>query len=314
MNNIVNGEKLVKEPLYRIKRTIEKNINSTIFKYSNNRYAIAFRKRSDQALYEDCPSNDNFFLIKNSIRFWRADPFLFKHKGTNYLFAELYDKRKSKGVLAYARLHGKHCSKFKVCLEESYHLSYPCVFQCGNDIYMIPETKDNGKVTLYRAVSFPQKWERYKEICDLPCVDTTPFVTNNEYYYFTTIASDKSSDDNLHLISEKDGSIRQLLSDNLCSRSAGNVLKLGDVLIRPSQDDTTYGDAVVLNKVNSLADDYSETSFRRILPPGSITEDTDFCVSVEGYSKGEFDGLHTYNVNEDYEVIDLRYPRRKRKR
>lgn len=304
----------MKESLYRIKRTIQKKINDIVFKYSNNRYAIAFRQRGQRALFENDPSDDSFILIRNSVRYWRADPFLFKYKGTNYLFAELYDKRKSKGVLAYAKLKGNHCGKFQVCLEENYHLSYPCVFQRENDIYMIPETKDNGKVTIYKAVLFPQKWERCKDICNLPCVDTTPFVYNNENFFFTTIASDKSSDDNLYLISEKDGSIRLLLSDNLCARSAGSVIRFVDDLIRPSQDDTTYGDAVVLNKVNSLANDYVETAYRRILPPGNSTNDTELCVTVEGYNQGAFDGLHTYNVNEDYEVIDLRYPRLKKKR
>lgn len=302
----------MKETLYRLKRTIKKKINSTLFKYLNNRYAIAFRKRSGHTLYEDNPSKDSFILIKNSIRYWRADPFLFKHNGTNFLFAELYDKRKSKGVLAYAKLHGMHCGRFRVCIEEDCHLSYPCVFQRENQIFMIPETKENGRVTIYKAISFPEKWEKYKEICFLPCVDTTPFVLNDEYYYFTTIASDKTSDDNLHSIREKDGSIRKLLSNNLCSRSAGSVILSGDIMIRPSQDDTTYGDAVVFNKVKSFDDNYSETVFRRILPPGNSTNNTEFCVTVEGYGNGKFDGLHTYNVNEDYEVIDLRYPRRKK--
>lgn len=304
----------MKESLYRIKRTFEKKINSTLFKYLNNRYAIAFRKRSVHTLYEDNPSKENFILIKNSIRYWRADPFLFKHNGTNYLFAELYDKRKSKGVLAYAKLHGMHCSRFHVCLEEDFHLSYPCVFQRDNQVFMIPETKENGNVTLYRAISFPEKWEKYTDVCRLPCVDTTPFVLNDEYYYFTTIASDKSTDDNLHLIREKDGLIRKLLSDNLCSRSAGSVIFSGDIMIRPSQDDTTYGDAVVFNKVKSFDDNYSETVFRRIVPPGKRKDDIEFSVTVKGYDNNVFDGLHTYNVNDDYEVIDLRYPRRQKKR
>ena len=304
----------MKERLYRIKRTIEKKIQSTSFRYSNNRYAIAFRKRSTQTLYEDNPSKESFILIKNSLRYWRADPFLFKYNGTNYLFAELYDKRKSKGVLAYAKLNKNHCGRFRVCIKEDYHLSYPCVFQRENEVYMVPETKDNGNVTLYRAISFPRKWEKYKDICSLPCVDTTPFVFKNEYYYFTTIASDKSSNDNLYLIREKNGLIKQLLSDNICARSAGNVINFGEKLIRPSQDDTTYGDAVVFNKVDSLADDYKETAFRRILPPGNNKDDREFCVTIDGYCNGIFDGLHTYNVNEDYEVIDLRYPRRKKKK
>lgn len=303
------------EQLYRIKRTLEKKINSTVFRYSNNRYAIAFRQRRGNALYEDNPSSDSFFVIKNSLRYWRADPFIFKYLGTNYLFAELYDKRKSKGVLAYAKIKGTHCGRFHVCIEEDYHLSYPCVFQRGSEIYMVPESKENGKVTLYRAISFPRKWEKYKDLCDLPCVDTTPFVFENEYYYFTTVASDKSTDDNLHLFREKDGSIQPLLFNNLCARSAGNVIIDKNQMIRPSQDDTVYGDAVVLNRVDLFGNgSYNEVPYRRLLPFNSTNESMSVCVNTKGNEKNAFNGLHTYNANDDYEVIDLRYPRLKKVR
>jgi hypothetical protein len=164
-------------------------------------------------------------------------------------------------------------------------------------------------------LEFPKKWEKFKDICNLPCVDTTPIVLDGEYYYFTTIANSKSTDDNLHMINERNDSITELLKQNLCARSAGNVIVSDNKLIRPSQDDTVYGDAVVFNEITTFGQaEYSEVPYRRLVPFEEESDLVSVCVNIDGYSKDVFNGLHTYNVNEDYEVIDLRYPRLKKKR
>ncbi len=301
----------MKERLYRIKRIVQKKINAFYYQYANNRYAIAFRQRNGKALYESNCSPEGFILIKNTFRYWMADPFLIKFNGVNYLFVEMFDKKHSKGVIGYAKLKGNHCGRFHICLRENYHLSYPCVFKRDGNIYMIPEAKDNNEVALYKAAKFPKKWEKVKTILPQPCVDTTPFVYNDANYCFTTIANEHSSDDNLFLIYEKSGECKQLLKDNLCLRSAGNVIFEKDNMIRPSQDDTVYGDAVIFNRVDRFSsDDYCETAYKRVLPPGSEANSENVCVNLINNTKNiQFNGLHTYNANNDYEVIDLRYPR-----
>ena len=299
----------MKERLYRFKRNIQKKINSFHYQYANNRYAIAFRQRNGKALYEDEGSGDGFILIKNTFRYWMADPFLIKHNGINYLFAELYDKKHSKGVIGYAKLKGNRCGRFHICLSEKYHLSYPCVFCRDSSIYMIPETADNKEAALYEASDFPKKWKKVKVICGQACVDTTPFSYQNENYYFTTVVNEHSSDDNLFLINEKNGECKPLLKDNLCLRSAGNV-------IRPSQDDTVYGDAVIFNRVNVFSvNGYEEIPYKKVLSPDSETNGENVCVALLNNTKKiQFNGLHTYNINDDYEVIDLRYPRLKKRK
>lgn len=306
----------MKEQLYRFKRNIQKKINSFYYRYANNRYAIAFRRRKGKALYENESYGDGFILIKNTFRYWMADPFLIKYHGVNYLFAELYDKKHSKGVIGYAKLRGNRCGRFHICLKEKYHLSYPCVFYRDGNIYMIPETAGNNEATLYEASDFPKKWKKVKTVCGQACVDTTPFRYQNENYYFTTIVNEHSSDDNLFLINEKSGECKQLLKDNLCLRSAGNVIFEKDNMIRPSQDDTVYGDAVIFNRVvNFSVNSYEEIPFKRVLSPNSETNGENICVSVLNNTKNiQFNGLHTYNINDDYEVIDLRYPRLKKRK
>lgn len=306
----------MREWLYQCKRRIQKAIYSTHYKYANNRYAIAFRQRSGKPLYELNSSGQGFVLIPSMLRYWMADPFLFKEKETTYIFAEMYDKRNSKGVLGYAKLKGNHCGKFKVCLEEEFHLSYPCIFRRDGDIYMVPETKEENVVTIYKAVEFPKKWEKCQTICENPCVDTTPFFYKGGNYFFTTIANEHSTDDNLFLIHEPSGEITELLNNNLCLRSAGHVIFHQNQIIRPSQDDTVYGDAVIFNEiVNFEKGSYRERPFKRILPPGNVTNFETISVELINNKKEvKFDGLHTYNSSEDYEVIDLRYPRMLKRR
>ena len=303
----------MKELLYNIKRKIQKYFNELHYKYTNDRYAVAFRQRYGRALYEDNSSDDPFVLVKNTFRYWMADPFLVKHNDQNYIFVEMYDKKHSKGVIGYSKLNGNRCGKFRVCLEEIYHLSYPCVFYRDNDIFMVPETKENGEIALYKAIAFPQKWEKYSVVCNEPCVDSTPVIYENEQCYFTTIANAESSDDNLFLLNEKSGEKFPLLDNSLQLRSAGNIIADKNSLIRPSQDDTTYGDAVIFNKIENFdINDYRELPYKRVSPPNTVTEINGINIQLSNNTqKIQFNGLHTYNISEEYEVIDLRYPKNK---
>lgn len=304
----------MREFLYKIKRTVQKRLGDLYYKYTNNRYAIAFRRRNGRALYEEDSSNEPFILIPNTFRYWIADPFLINHNEKNYIFAELYDKKHSKGVIGYSKLKGKRCGRFRVCLKESHHLSYPCVFNRDDDIYMVPEAKDNNEIALYKAIAFPKKWEKHSVIFSKPGVDSTPVEYKGERCYFTTIANKNSSDDNLFLVNENSGEIAELATDSLTLRSAGNIIYDNNRLIRPSQDDTTYGDAVILNRIDDFdVNNYTENPFKRILPPDTDAGTDGINIKLCNNRRNiQFNGLHTYNVNEDYEVIDLRYPRKQK--
>ena len=79
-----------------------------------NEWVIAIRKNGGEKLYDgNC---EQFHLVKNNTRYWRADPFLFKHNGNNYLFAEMYDRKKKKGVIGAARINNGRVGRFKVVL------------------------------------------------------------------------------------------------------------------------------------------------------------------------------------------------------
>eukprot|EP00124_Ichthyophonus_hoferi_P003791 Ihof_evm6s354 gene=Ihof_evmTU6s354 len=50
----------------------------------------------------------------------------------------------------------------KTVIKESFHLSYPFIFEHQNETWMIPETGDNRDVRLYKSHDFPYDWQLEK--------------------------------------------------------------------------------------------------------------------------------------------------------
>lgn len=112
-----------------------------------------------------------------------ADPFLFRHQGTNYLFFETMTWD-GKGMLGCAKEVNGKWKWLGIALEESWHLSYPQVFEEAGKIYMIPESCRHGRgdVCLYEAVAFPLKWRKIKTLINEPFADSTLLKKAGHYY------------------------------------------------------------------------------------------------------------------------------------
>lgn len=65
-------------------------------------YRAAFRKKGGHALLDD--EAVPFRAIKNNLRYWVADPFVFERDGETYIFAELFDYLRRRGVIGYSKL------------------------------------------------------------------------------------------------------------------------------------------------------------------------------------------------------------------
>ena len=267
-------------------------------------WALAIRKKADKPLYLGNASD--FHLLNRSGRYWRADPFLVKYKNKNYVFCEMYDRKLGRGVIGVAKVAGNKVGHFRVCLKLPYHLSYPYVFEENGIVYMIPECCESGKVSMYKCVHFPDKWEYYKEISDSPCVDTTP-VYDDKISYFAAIFDEiNGGNDNLCLI-DNVGKVRKVKVNDPFVRPAGALIR-NEKLIRPSQDcSITYGCGLFFNYVTDLSvENYSEIPYLRICPPGYECNDNEVNVKVSGLSDRDcIIGIHTYNSNDDYEIIDV---------
>lgn len=225
-----------------------------------------------------------------------ADPFLWEAGGRQYLLFEEVAVGRSRGRLGCVELLGDgSCSEMTIVLERPYHLSYPCVVRSHDDLFLIPETADAGRVDIYRFSSFPREVKLVSTpIEGVALVDTTPVFVDNHWYFFTTTiepfmetllfsAARLEGPWELHPCSPVSSSVRN-------SRSAGQLFWKEGRLFRPTQDcSVRYGYAITVNEVTRLTPrDFAERPVSHVPPswkPGLL-------------------GTHTWNESSRWQVID----------
>ena len=265
------------------------------FTYSN--WFIAYRKKKVFNIPFD---SDGFQIIKAPAGRFFADPFLIKHEGNNYIFFEDFPLVRGRGVISFIKINADgDYSEPVVVLEKKYHLSYPFLFTWNNQIFMIPETGENKTIELYSAVDFPVKWELEKVLMTgINAYDTTIWFADQRVWMFTnTIAEGQSGNTDLSLFYantifdtwEKHPQ-NPVISNIASGRPAGNLFIDRGRKIRPSQNSSIrYGQELVFNMINTLTEEeYAEVKIGQIKAnwyPGNLS-------------------CHTYNSNEDLEVID----------
>lgn len=265
---------------------------------------IALRRRKRTDLYDG--ENSPFFLEPNGWRYWRADPFLFEYEDKTFIFAELYDRIVKRGVIGVAEVKNGRCGRFKVCIRSKHHLSYPCIYKRGADIYMLPECYQSGKIIEYRCKKWPYKWEKYRTIADICAVDTTP-LNLDEDTFLTTIFQNHNvrRNDSVSLITSE-GKPSTISVSDLTSRSAGHLIEHNGIIIRPSQDcSATYGGRLVFRELSIQNGIKIGRIITAINPPN--TNGIVLCgLSNSNLDSKDFIGIHTYNASGKYEIIDVK--------
>lgn len=262
-------------------------------------WGLALRQVSGKYLYDG--NFSEFTFIKNSFRYWRADPFLFDHNGETYIFAELFDRLKGKGKIGVAKINNGKCGKFIICLDLPWHLSYPCVYKQNNEIYMVPECARSGKITVYKSKNFPYEWEEAYVLYEGAGVDTTPVKTeSNRFGYFTTLKTrDNNKNNCLYYIDNDSKQAKLLIENDLTVRSAGHIFSIGSNTLRPAQDcKNSYGGGLFFKTIDDCSvEHFKESNYRRIDVSDIKTDNPSI----------SFNGIHTYNKTDTYEIIDLSY-------
>jgi hypothetical protein len=237
-------------------------------------------------------------ILPPAERFY-ADPCVTAYQGEQHVFLEEWRLADRKGVISWMRIENGRPTAVTQVLERPYHLSYPFVFQAGNDMFMVPETASARRIELYRAASFPTRWEPAEILLDdIAGTDATLAYLDGRWWMFVTVGEGGSSRyDQLFLYHAErvQGPWRAhrrnpVKIDVRSSRPAGRLFKRGGRLIRPTQDcSTRYGGALTLCEVKQLTpNDYVEQETEKLLPdwlPMNI-------------------GFHTLSHSDRLEVID----------
>jgi hypothetical protein len=256
--------------------------------------------RSGSSLIADATGSPNlagFRWIESAPGRFYADPFLMEADGQIWVFFEDFNYATNKGIISCAKLGNEDAFEPVPALERPYHLSYPCVFRAGNDIFMIPESSANGTVELYRCTRFPDQWVLESTLLELPGVDTTVWMEAGVFWLFVTIQEPRGYGIQLSLFSASTligrwtpHPANPISTDVRKSRGAGAIFRHNGKLFRPSQDCSGhYGRRFMLNEIVTLNSDHYEER------P---------CITVDPIWAPKLVGTHSYSHIGQLEVID----------
>ena len=230
-----------------------------------------------------------------------ADPFVILRDGHCYVFIEekLYSTNRGR-LVCLALDRDMSILSTQVVLEKPYHLSYPFVFEHDRQLYMVPESKGNHDIQLYRCREFPYDWEFVKPLVSpIDAVDATLMQYQGQWWLFANVVSPGGSSwDTLNLYRADDLLADEwiphpqnpILQDVSRARPAGRILTGTRGLIRPSQDSAArYGGALNFNRIQTLTNTtYHETLELKFQPP----------------ARGAVKAVHTWSESGNYVAID----------
>jgi hypothetical protein len=230
-----------------------------------------------------------------------ADPFGILKDGRLYILCEEYDYRTQRGKIVSCEISaGTMASQPVPVIEGSSHFAYPYLIIKDHQVFCIPDTYQTREVALYRALNFPNRWEKLATLIEnFGAIDSTIFQHDGRWWLF---CSDKDTGplDKLYVwySDELSGpwmphSTKPVKSDIGSSRSAGTPFVHNGSLYRPAQDNSrTYGGGIVINRIVKL----TPTEF--IERPVSY---------VPPYKESPWpDGVHTLSAVGNLTLIDAK--------
>ncbi|HEV8169020.1 MAG TPA: hypothetical protein VGP59_06725 [Pyrinomonadaceae bacterium] len=189
-----------------------------------------------------------------------ADPFMLRHDDAWHMFFEVMNAERNRGEIGLATSDDALSWTYQqIVLKESFHLSYPHVFEFRNEYFMVPETLAAGAVCLYKADDFPSRWSCVAKLVEGQFADPTIFHFNDRWWMFA--CSTPYQHDTLRLFnaSALTGPWMEhpqspiINGDKRRARPAGRVLELDNKLFRFAQDCVPqYGSGVSTFEITRL--------------------------------------------------------------
>ena len=233
--------------------------------FMDGEWYIGVKKHTDFPIEEK--NKFEVLLLKNTWRYWCADPFLFEKDQVTYIFMEVYDKIKQRGFIGYRILdkNGK-VSKIYPCLDIGKHMSYPFIYEENGQVYMIPECYQSNKLVVYRAREFPNVWVEDQILFDDVKMCDSNIIEENGISYLSTMK--------IH----------------------GMPYQYDELYLYYLEGEKWIPCKSFQRVVNISKEQYSEQEISKLYISDVIVKN----------SKKKFDGIHTFNTNGKYDVVDLR--------
>lgn len=268
--------------------------------------------------YRPVGSDGEFALATAPDNQWCADPFVYEVDGEHYIFVEQYVNEKEKGCIGYFHFENGVPVNKGIVIENSYHMSYPDVFEYGGRFYMIPESSANSTIDLYVAEHFPDNWRKLKSlIAGAKYVDSTVYQEGDSFYlisytmvggYEVHVFSLDMEKQELKLISKK-------RYEKNVARPGGRLFMENGKLMRSAQDcSRKYGEQLIIYEVDALNQDgaFVEHEVRRINAGSLPVEKTPERVH-QLTRDGQFEVVDVYKEKLDLLHVPRIYMRSRRK-
>jgi hypothetical protein len=270
------------------------SVNRIASKFNARYWAIGFVNNGLDGIMNDKPIHVEWLKMpKNG---WFADPFILDvSNDLIQVFVEemLFGDDNSKGVITLLKIdrHSLELKSKKVVLELKTHLSFPCILRENGKIYIYPESACSGKLDIYEYNPITETTTYLKTICDEVVWDSCITDRYGERMLFTAAHNDLILD--IYKWNETQSRFlpwKQVLSDNKNSRMGGQLFDYKGEVYYPAQDCTRgYGSAILIKKINFMADTFSFETVKRITSP---------------HPKMKL-GLHTMNEYKGVAVVDV---------
>jgi hypothetical protein len=208
-----------------------------------------------------------------------ADPFMIFKNHLWYLFFEVLRKDLQTGEIGLAVSGDLRDWEYQgIILRESFHLSYPYVFEWEGGNYMVPETLGANEIRLYQSHDFPRDWRLLCSLIPGQHADPSLFRHQDRWWIFACDTPFEHRSLRLYSAPELEGSWEEhpespiVIDDSRIARPAGRVAAFDGRLIRFAQDcSRQYGEQVWAFEIAHLSRGrYSErlASAKPVIGPG----------------------------------------------
>lgn len=263
-------------------------------------WRVGYRFRTGAGIAEEGRIGTGWRVLPDAGDRFYADPFPFHWQGRPYLFVEDYDHAAGKAVISVAPFDAEgRALTPRAVLEEPHHLSYPQVFARDGAVWMLPEASASGRLTLYRAMEFPDRWAAEAVLLEGEVSDATLLDHGGRLWLFATVRDGfGSTSDTMAVFSAPSLAgpwlahpRNPVVIDRRRARPGGAFHRdAAGRLFLPLQDGTLgYGGGLGLSELLALDE---ETI--RLADPRPIRADGDW----------PYPRLHTLNRSGPLEVID----------
>ena len=248
-----------------------------------------------------------FTLLKERTSDWMADPLLFTYQGDDWLFVEVFEKATHRGSIGVIDLSLPEEQRIpRIIIRESYHMSFPMVFEWNDEVFMVPETSENHSINLYRTKSFPYEWELVQSFPTVGLIVDSVILKKTDHSS-TFLASETNPENELlvrfmeYQISKHRSTFTYSITSHRSShtyteRNGGVPLHKFDQdwMVTQNSSEIDYGVSISISSYENQKLKQRETYDSNTL-------------IIRGISKNSILGIHTYSRTTNYEVIDIRY-------